>query len=201
MTNSDIFTIQTLEYDVIEHTNYRKESLLTVFVQTKEDLCASNHKIFQKSPFWSCLLVTEGLCIGSKIKGFLKYGGNWKLNKDSLYTTVCITNEHNTLQICLFCFKKLLNSYRLVQGKNNKVRLKQVKGSFVCMHPKCQSICARKATHSRDMVSATAIALAGLSTLLVGVSFPEFNPRKSQLDTDKFEDLAAHFPQKKRRQA
>ncbi|ORE14342.1 hypothetical protein BCV71DRAFT_160682, partial [Rhizopus microsporus] len=113
---------------------------------------------------------------GSKIKGFLKYGGNWKLNKDSLYTTVCITNEHNTLQICLFCFKKLLNSYRLVQGKNNKVRLKQVKGSFVCMHPKCQSICARKATHSRDMVSATAIALAGLSTLLVGVSFPEFNP-------------------------
>ncbi|KAL4208518.1 hypothetical protein AB4K20DRAFT_1869241 [Rhizopus microsporus] len=182
MTNSDIFTIQTLEYDVIEHTNYRKESLLTVFVQTKEDLCASNHKIFQKSPFWSCLLVTEGLCIGSKIKGFLKYGGNWKLNKDSLYTT-------------------LLNSYRLVQGKNNKVRLKQVKGSFVCMHPKCQSICARKATHSRDMVSATAIALAGLSTLLVGVSFPEFNPRKSQLDTDKFEDLAAHFPQKKRRQA
>ena len=177
-TNSDIFTIQTLEYDVIEHTNYRKESLLTVFVQTKEDLCASNHKIFQKSPFWSCLLVTEGLCIGSKIKGFLKYSVNWKLNSNSFYTTVCITNEHNTSQTCLFCFKKLLNSYRLVQGKNNKVRLKQVKGSFVCMHPKCQSICARKATHSRDMVSATAIALAGLSTLLFSVPFPEFNPRK-----------------------
>ncbi|ORE18855.1 hypothetical protein BCV71DRAFT_234551 [Rhizopus microsporus] len=89
----------------------------------------------------------RGLCIGSKIKGFLKYGGNWKLNKNSFYTTVCITNEHNTSQTCLFCFKKLLNSYRL-------------------------------ATYSRDTVSATAIALAGLSTLLFSVPFPEFNPRK-----------------------
>ncbi|ORE01496.1 hypothetical protein BCV72DRAFT_236312 [Rhizopus microsporus var. microsporus] len=65
----------------------------------------------------------RGLCIGSKIKGFLKYGGNWKSNKDSLYTTVCITNEHNTSQTCLFCFKKLLNPYRLVQGKTIQLSL------------------------------------------------------------------------------
>lgn len=69
------------------------------------------------------------------------------------------------------------------------------------MNTKCQSVCAGKATHSRGTVSATAIALAGLHILLFGAPFPEFNPRKSQLDTDKFEDLAAHFPKKKRRQA
>ncbi|KAL4216219.1 hypothetical protein AB4K20DRAFT_1973592 [Rhizopus microsporus] len=103
-----------------------------------------------KKPLLVMCVGDRGLCNGSKIEGFLKYGGNWKLNKSSLYTAVCITNEHNTSQT---------------------------------------AFCAGKATHSRDTVSATAIALAGLSTLLFG------------LDTDKFKDLAAYFLQKKRRQA
>ncbi|ORE20109.1 hypothetical protein BCV71DRAFT_176395 [Rhizopus microsporus] len=47
----------------------------------------------------------RGLCNGSKIEGFLKYGGNWKLNKSSLYTAVCITNEHNTSQTACFASK------------------------------------------------------------------------------------------------
>ncbi|KAL4211545.1 hypothetical protein AB4K20DRAFT_1897630 [Rhizopus microsporus] len=86
----------------------------------------------------------RGLCIGSKIKGFLNFS------------------------IPTVWYKE----------KNNTVKLKQVKGSFVCMNLNCQSICAGKATYSRDTVSATAIALAGLSTLLFSVPFPEFNPRK-----------------------
>ncbi|ORE05084.1 hypothetical protein BCV72DRAFT_186897, partial [Rhizopus microsporus var. microsporus] len=44
------------------------------------------------------------LYIGSKIKGFLKYFRNWI--KNSLYTTVCVTNEHNTSQTRLLCFRK-----------------------------------------------------------------------------------------------
>ncbi|PHZ07784.1 uncharacterized protein RHIMIDRAFT_273802, partial [Rhizopus microsporus ATCC 52813] len=78
-------------------------------------------------PLLAMLVDDRGPCIGSKIKYFLRYGGNWKSNKKGLYTTVCITNEHNTSQTCLFCSKKLLNPYRLVQGKDNTAKLKQVK--------------------------------------------------------------------------
>lgn len=112
VTNSETFTIQTLKYYIIKHTNCRKENLLTVFVQMREDPCASNHKIPQKKSLLVMFAGDRGLCIGSKIKGFLKYGGNWKSNKNSLYMTVCITNKHNTSQTCLFCFKKLPSGTR-----------------------------------------------------------------------------------------
>ena len=49
----------------------------------------------------------RGYCVGPTIKGHLKYGGQWKSRKNSLYTSVCIINRHNISQTCLFCFKKL----------------------------------------------------------------------------------------------
>ncbi|KAL4206359.1 hypothetical protein AB4K20DRAFT_1773551, partial [Rhizopus microsporus] len=49
----------------------------------------------------------RGLSIGSRIKGFMRCGGHWKPKKHSLYATVCITNEHNTSQTCIYCFNKL----------------------------------------------------------------------------------------------
>ncbi|CEG74498.1 hypothetical protein RMATCC62417_09702 [Rhizopus microsporus] len=48
-----------------------------------------------------------GLGIDSRIKGYMRYGGHWKPLKHSLYTSVCITNEHNTSQTCIYCFQKL----------------------------------------------------------------------------------------------
>lgn len=47
----------------------------------------------------------RGYGIGSVIKGHSRQGGVWKPQKHSLYTSVCITNEHNTSQTCLFCLK------------------------------------------------------------------------------------------------
>ncbi|KAI9486687.1 MAG: hypothetical protein EXX96DRAFT_627135 [Benjaminiella poitrasii] len=49
----------------------------------------------------------RGLGIGSRLKGHLKYGGRWKPIKNSPYTSVLITNEHNSSQTCLFCYEKL----------------------------------------------------------------------------------------------
>ncbi|KAI9470663.1 MAG: hypothetical protein EXX96DRAFT_585315 [Benjaminiella poitrasii] len=49
----------------------------------------------------------RGFGVGSRIQGHLRYGGNWKAQKHSLYTSVCVTNEHNSSKICSFCFHKI----------------------------------------------------------------------------------------------
>ncbi|ORE01445.1 hypothetical protein BCV72DRAFT_236348 [Rhizopus microsporus var. microsporus] len=56
----------------------------------------------------------RGLGIGSRIKGYMRYGGYWKPLKHSLYTYVCITNEHNTSQTCSYCFQKLSHPVQTV---------------------------------------------------------------------------------------
>ena len=48
----------------------------------------------------------RGYYVGSTIKGHLKYGGQWKSRKNSLYTSICITNKHNTSQTCLFLLQE-----------------------------------------------------------------------------------------------
>ncbi|CEJ02966.1 hypothetical protein RMCBS344292_16958 [Rhizopus microsporus] len=66
----------------------------------------------------------SGLCFGSSIKGYQRYGGYWKPIKHSLYTSVCITSEYNTSQTCIFCFKKLLHPKRSTADKNGRINLK-----------------------------------------------------------------------------
>ncbi|ORE16180.1 hypothetical protein BCV71DRAFT_183933, partial [Rhizopus microsporus] len=47
------------------------------------------------------------LGIGLRIKGYMRHGSHWKPLKHSLYTSVCIMNQHNTFQACIDCFQKL----------------------------------------------------------------------------------------------
>lgn len=49
----------------------------------------------------------KGLEAGSRIKGHLRYGDKWKHKIHGQYTNVCITNENDTSQTCVFCFQKL----------------------------------------------------------------------------------------------
>ncbi|ORE15609.1 hypothetical protein BCV71DRAFT_273597 [Rhizopus microsporus] len=127
----------------------------------------------------------RGYCVGPTIKGHLKYGGQWKSRKNSLYTSVCIINRHNISQTCLFCFKKL----QLTEN----TKLKAVNGTFQCVNPDCPSVLAGKATHVRDSLSAMAIGLSGLATLLFGATFPQFDPKRSPSKTAEFEHFAATF--------
>ncbi|CEG79069.1 hypothetical protein RMATCC62417_13582 [Rhizopus microsporus] len=134
----------------------------------------------------------RGLSVGSRIKGFMRYGGHWKSKKHSLYTTVCITNEHNTSQTCIYCFNKLSHPVRTVH-RNGASRLRTVNGAFVCENPSCVSVQAKKAVKRRDTMSAMAIGLSGLATLLFGENFPQFDPIVSQSNTDKFKANATSF--------
>ncbi|ORE07996.1 hypothetical protein BCV72DRAFT_98622 [Rhizopus microsporus var. microsporus] len=117
----------------------------------------------------------SGLCFGSSIKGYQRYGGYWKPIKHSLYTMACITSEYNTSQTCIFCFKKLLHPKCSTTDKNDRINLKNVNGAFVCVNPSYPSVKAGQNTHARDTLSAVAIGLSGIATLLLGTTFPQFN--------------------------
>jgi hypothetical protein len=66
-----------------------------------------NHRLNQVEKQNKRLLMLVGdlgLGIGSRLWGFIKYGGKWKPQKNSLYSSVFYTNEHNTSQMCLRWF-------------------------------------------------------------------------------------------------
>ncbi|KAI9477872.1 MAG: hypothetical protein EXX96DRAFT_484224 [Benjaminiella poitrasii] len=140
----------------------------------------------------------RGLGIGSRLKGHLRYGGNWKPVKNSLYTSVLVTNEHNSSQTCLFCYKKLTHPVGAMTNKKGEKRRKTTLGSFVCLNPLCLSVLSGEATKRRDTMSAMAIGLSGLANFFFGVTFPEFDPSISQLKTEMFNKNATDFLNKKR---
>lgn len=87
----------------------------------------------------------RGYGIGSAIKGHSRQGGVWKPRKHSLYTSVCITNEHNTSQTCLFCFEKLFHPITTWINKAGQKKIKSVNGSFICYNQRmCLSTCSKK---------------------------------------------------------
>jgi hypothetical protein len=126
----------------------------------------------------------RGFGIGSRIKGHLRYGGKWKQLIHGLNTTVCITNEEFTSQTCVYCFSKLSKPVHTMK-KDGKTTQKTINGAFLCTNPNCISLKNARATQTRDSVSAMAIALKGLSTLLFGETLPEFRRLQiSQFYTD-----------------
>ncbi|RCH88096.1 hypothetical protein CU097_004618 [Rhizopus azygosporus] len=134
----------------------------------------------------------RGLGIGSRIKGYMRYGGHWKPLKHSLYTSVCITSEHNTSQTCIYCFQKPSHPLQTVY-KNGARRLRTINGTFICDNPSCVSVQAKKAVKGRDTLSAMVIGLSGLATFLFYATFPQFDPQVSQSNTNKFKTNAAFF--------
>lgn len=122
------------------------------------------------------LIGDRGHCIGSRIKGHNRYGGKWKEIIQAQNTYVCVTNEHMTSQICVFCYNPLHHPKyeKLIKGKTIYV---DVKGSFVCMNPSCVTVRSGCAVKSRDTLSALAIGISGFSQLLYGDTLPEYSPR------------------------
>lgn len=57
----------------------------------------------------------------SRIKGYLRYGGKWKEEINGQYTSLCITNEHNTSKICVYCFSNLDHPSYTKQTKKGKL--------------------------------------------------------------------------------
>ncbi|KAI9485891.1 MAG: hypothetical protein EXX96DRAFT_546929, partial [Benjaminiella poitrasii] len=54
----------------------------------------------------------RGLGVGFRIQGHLRYGGNWKAQKHSLYTSVCT---------CPFCFHKIFHPIKILNKDGRKI--------------------------------------------------------------------------------
>lgn len=104
----------------------------------------------------------RGTGVGSRIKGFRRYGGRSKENIHTEAANVCITNKNLTSQTCVFYFGGLSHPRIKKQAKNGKRYTKVIKGTVYCTNPACISL------------SALDIALVGLSTVLFGSPLPPF---------------------------
>ena len=128
----------------------------------------------------------RGTGVGSRIKGFKRYGGRWKEVIHSEATNVCVTNENLTSKTCIFCFRRLTHP-RISVTKNGEVFSRKVKGSFYCTNPLCVSVLSKCAAKSRDSLSALAIGIVGLSTILFGAPLPAFKSHKiSNIEAEKY---------------
>lgn len=117
----------------------------------------------------------RGYGYGSRVKNHVRLGGPWKPLKHSLYASVCITNEHNTSQTCVFCFQKTDHPQK-VFSKKGAIALKTVNGASVCNNNECILSLSGTSHKARDSVSALAIGISGASRLISGTTLEVFNP-------------------------
>ncbi|KAL0083580.1 hypothetical protein J3Q64DRAFT_1748218, partial [Phycomyces blakesleeanus] len=123
------------------------------------------------------------------VKGFGKYGGKWKQNIHGEAVNVCITNECKTSRTCIFCFSPLTNPR--IPGKKKR-SYKVNKGTFLCINPRCITVNNRCASKPRDGLSALAIALVGLSSVIFGAAPPPFY-NVSQITAEHYTKITSDF--------
>ncbi|KAI9273552.1 hypothetical protein EDC94DRAFT_495710, partial [Helicostylum pulchrum] len=90
------------------------------------------------------------------------------------YVSVCITNENNSSQTCVYCYNKLSHPIQAKKVKRKHIRVRS-KGSFRCINPRCVYVTNKKAIMSQDTTSALAIGLSGVAQLLFQQTFPVFS--------------------------
>ncbi|KAK4509272.1 uncharacterized protein ATC70_007622 [Mucor velutinosus] len=204
LPRSSVFRAKEVE-DVISNLDAHRSNgqALRAFYHSKKQNTLSNKTEHIDRHFRSCFASRErsfcagvrpqtsltmfigdrGLCVGSRLKGHLKYGGKWKPRLHSSVATVHTTNEHKTSQTCMYCFGPTSHPTQSIKSKDGKTKTRSIHGAFLCLNPACVSVLNHIAIQGRDKTSALAIAVSGLSTLLFRQPFPVFNPKPSQSNT------------------
>lgn len=148
---------------------------------------AAEERRFSGSKKPIMMIGDRGYGTGSCIKNHQRFGGPWKGKLHGRYTTTLVTNEHNSSQTCVFCFKKLSHPHtRTADGS-----IKITNGAFICLNNSCPN---KFVVVSRDKLSALAIGLAGAAQLIFGVTFPCFDPHSTTEKIQKFKKSALAFP-------
>ncbi|KAI8878913.1 hypothetical protein K501DRAFT_194759 [Backusella circina FSU 941] len=124
----------------------------------------------------------RGTGVGSTISRHNRYGGTWKVKIHGRYTASCITNEHNSSQTCVYCFKKVVHQKK-EKKIHGKVKRVDSNGSSICINPDCVAFKVGQAVQSRDKQSALLIGLHGVSRLLIGAPFPILDSKTSHFNT------------------
>ncbi|OAD01350.1 hypothetical protein MUCCIDRAFT_112793 [Mucor lusitanicus CBS 277.49] len=166
----------TILSNKVEHTDVRFRSR---FASRERSFCAGGRPQTHLTMF----IGDRGLCVGSRLKGHMKYGGKWKPRLHSSVAKVHTTNEHKTSQTCMYCFGPTSHPVQAIKAKNGNTRTKLTNGAFLCLNPECVSVVNHRAIQGRDRTSAMAIAVSGLSSLLFNQPLPVFNPKPSQSNT------------------
>jgi hypothetical protein len=91
----------------------------------------------------------RGLGVSSSVNGYRRYGGAWKQIIQGQNTHACITNESGTSQTCLYCFSPLTHPTYNKPYKGQIIKA-QVKGSFMCVNPRCILVQQGRAIQPRD---------------------------------------------------
>ncbi|KAK3828311.1 MAG: hypothetical protein J3Q66DRAFT_306632 [Benniella sp.] len=103
----------------------------------------------------------SGTCVGSRIGGHLRRGGNRFRTEHARNAVVAVQDEFRTSKTCIFCFARTTLAYGRRKGEPVRIR-----GAVVCPNPDCVSNRFGYCIKPRDNHSALAIALAGAATLL-----------------------------------
>ncbi|KAG1048531.1 hypothetical protein G6F43_009083 [Rhizopus delemar] len=209
VTSTSNVSVEQFKHNFDAHVEHRKK--LRDFYNTGNRMNERRHREIQKHRFTHRICTKErkalsqtsgnnpstkkklvvfigdrGARVGSRIKGFKKYGGRWKEVIHSEAANVCVTNETLNSKTCIFCFRRLTHP-RISVTKNGEVFSRKVKGSFYCTNPLCVSVLSKCAAKSRDSLSALAIGIVGLSTILFGAPLPAFKSHKiSNIEAEKY---------------
>lgn len=70
---------------------------------------------------------------GQGIRERLKYGGTWKQEIHSRYTSVFVTNEHKSSQRCPCCFSKSTHPFRAAKERD-QTTVSQDRSTFCCIN-------------------------------------------------------------------
>lgn len=174
--------------DTISRDKRKKELRRRKFI---DNLC-SNERSFivggQAGYFGLNFVGDRGYAVNSPIKGFRKYGGRWKPSIHSRYCPTVITNEYNSSQTCVFCYRKTTHPIQIVGDK-----LKTINGTSVCSHRNCVLNRKGMSHQGRDKISSFAIGLAGLSRVALGSALPPFNQSLGHSNTEYYTQIATAF--------
>ncbi|KAK4511737.1 uncharacterized protein ATC70_007281 [Mucor velutinosus] len=147
------------------------------FASRERFFCAS----VRSQTLLAMLIGDRGLCIGSRLKGHMKYSGKWKPLLHSSVATVHTTDEHKTSQTCMYCFGPNFYHTQTTKAKDGKTKTRSIRDAFMCLNPACISVLNHRAIQGRDKTSVLAIAVSGLSTLLFKQPLSVSNPKPQSI--------------------
>ncbi|KAG2205942.1 hypothetical protein INT47_005260, partial [Mucor saturninus] len=101
---------------------------------------------------------------------------------NSRYTSVCVTNEHNTSQSYVFCFSK--TSHVPHSPINGNYVIQTIDGTSMCYNLERISVHHGHSHKGRDTVSILVIGLTGLANLILETTFSPSHPNISHSNTD-----------------
>ncbi|KAF7726709.1 hypothetical protein EC973_008483 [Apophysomyces ossiformis] len=160
-----------------------KKSKRTQYIYTQKAYAtvASNERNFlngsgKKTNVLLMMIGSVGTGVCSPIRGHCRRGGKQLREQHLQQTSVGMTNEFRSSQLCPYCYQVLSHLNKKKDGY-----IKKNFGTVICTNSECISVKKGYGSRGRDQNAALNIAVAGTSALFSErhEPFQEFNPKKA----------------------